>query len=42
MENNVDETNRVNNSLCLCENDIPGTSLGNRDQNSLKIPELKL
>ena len=31
MENNVDETKYVSNS-CLCENDIPGASLGDRDQ----------
>ena len=41
MENNVDGTKCVTNSACLCENDIPGASLGNRDPNSLKIPKLK-
>ena len=41
MENDVDGTKCVTNSVCLCENDIPGASLGDRDPNSLKIPELK-
>jgi len=41
MANNMNETNRVNNSSCLHEIDIPGASLGNRDPSSLKIPELK-
>ena len=31
MENDIDEVNRVNNSLCLRENDIPGASLDDRD-----------
>ena len=31
VENDVDEVNRVNNSSCLRENDIPGASLGDRD-----------
>ena len=41
MENDVDEANRVNNSSCLRENDIPRASLGDGNQSSLKIPELK-
>ena len=41
MKNDVDEADRVNNSSCLRENDIPEASLGNRDRSSLKIPELK-
>ena len=41
MENDIDEANHVNNSSCLCENDIPGASLGSRDLRSLKILELK-
>ena len=28
-------------SSCLRESDIPGASLGDRNPNSLKIPELK-
>ena len=44
MENDTDGdrgTKLSNNSSCLRENDIPGASLGDRDPNSLKIPELK-
>ena len=41
MENDMDKANRVNNSLCLRENDIFGVSLGKRDRSSLKIPKLK-
>ena len=43
MENDVDKANCVNNSSCLyiCENDIPGASLGDKDQSSFKILELK-
>ena len=37
----MDEGNRVSNSSCLRENDIPGASLGDRDRSSLKILELK-
>ena len=41
MENNVDGADRAANSPCLRESDIPGASLGDRDINALKIPELK-
>ena len=44
MENDTDGdrgTKLSTNSSCLRENDIPGASLGDRDPNSLKIPELK-
>ena len=41
MESNVDRAKCVTNSLCLRENNIPGASLGDRDPNLLKIPELK-
>ena len=41
MENDVDEVNCVNNSSCLCENNIPEASLGDRYRSSLKILELK-
>ena len=41
MENDVDGAKCGTNSACLCENDIPGASLGDRDPNALKIPELK-
>jgi len=37
----MNETNCVNNSLCLCEINIPGASSGNRDPSSLKISVLK-
>ena len=44
MENDTDGdhgTKLSANSSCLRENVIPGASLGDRDPNSLKIPELK-
>ena len=36
----MDEGNRVSNSSCLRENDIPGASLSDRDRGLLKILEL--
>ena len=41
MERHEDRTKCVINSLCLHESDIPRALLGDRDPQSLTIPELK-
>ena len=41
MDRDEDRTKYVTNSSFLCESDISGASLGDKDPRSLKIPELK-